>query len=335
MQFESALELKSEITRRIRDGVPSLGLPRPDALRDAGAHVLRGASLPGLAIGVSRRQGRDYRLAVRVQVRGLGVIVDQVRRWAANEVDVRYVGRVSRRATPPAGPTRPARPTRWYRARQRPLLTGCSIGLAGSGTGTLGGFVRTDDGAPAILSNNHVLADEDRASVGARVLQPGPVDAGREPDDEVARLTCPIPIRWTEGNRVDAAIAALGAGIEHDPATLRGVGSLGGVVDPDADVDLVEKLGRTTGRTRGQVTAIEVDNVVVAYEGGNVRFDGQIEIHGTQHRHFSLAGDSGSLIVTPDLLAYGLLFAGSDAADVTYANPIGTVLSELGCRLVT
>lgn len=334
MQFESALELKSEITRRIRDGAASLGLARTDP-RETPANALRG-SLPGLAIGVSRRQGRDYGLAIRVQVRGLGAIVDQVRRWAANEVDVRYVGRISRRTTPPAQPTRPARPTRWYRARRRPLLVGCSIGLPGSGTGTLGGFVRGEGGAPAILSNNHVLADEDRAPAGAGVLQPGPVDQGREPDDEVARLTCPIPIRWLEGNRVDAAIAALDAGIEYDPSTLRGIGELAGVVDPDADVDLVEKLGRTTGRTRGQVTAIEVDNVVVGYEGGNVRFDGQVEIHGVQHRHFSRAGDSGSLIVTSgDLLAYGLLFAGSDAADVTYANPIGTVLSELGCRLVT
>lgn len=334
MQFESALELKSEITRRIREGAASLGLARP-ALHETRGHVPRG-SLPGLAIGVSRRQSRDYRLAIRVQVHGLGAIVDQVRRWAANEVDVRYVGTISKRTTPPAQPARPVRPTRWYRARRRPLLVGCSIGLPGLGTGTLGGFVRVEDGAPAILSNNHVLADEDRAPAGTRVLQPGAVDLGREPDDEVARLTCPISIRWSEGNRVDAAIAALDAGIEYDPSTLRGLGELAGLVDPEADVDLVEKLGRTTGRTRGQVTAIEVDNVIVAYEGGNVRFDGQIEVHGIQHRHFSLAGDSGSLIVTsPDLLAYGLLFAGSDAADVTYANPIGTVLSELGCRLVT
>ena len=334
MRFESALELKSEVARRIREGAASLGLPRAD-LREAGPHLVRG-SLPGLALGVSRGQGRDYRLAIRVQVRGLGTIVDQVRRWASNEVDVRYVGTISRRTPPSAQPTPPARPTRWYRARRRPLLIGCSIGLEASGTGTLGAFVRGEDGRTAILSNNHVLADEDRAPAGAAVLQPGAVDGGRAPDDEVARLRCPIPIRWSDANRVDAAIAELGVGIEHEPSTLRGAGSLDGVVDPGADVDLVEKLGRTTGRTRGQVTAIEVDNVVVAYEGGNVRFDGQIEIHGIQHRHFSQAGDSGSLIVTsPELLAYGLLFAGSDAANVTYANPIGTVLSELGCRLVT
>jgi hypothetical protein len=326
VQLESALELKTEIVRRIA----AMRLPSTDALREAGSHVLRGSFLPGLAIGVSRRGSRDYRLALRVQVRGLESFVEQIRRWTSAEVDVRFVGTVSKRAT------LPTRPTRWYRARQRPLLTGCSLGLPAAGTGTLGGFVRSEEGALSILSNNHVLADEDRAPLGAPILQPGPVDGGREPEDEVARLACPVPISWSEGNRVDAAIATVGAGIECDTAALRGLGRLAGVADPDADVDLVEKLGRTTGRTRGQVTAVEVDNVVVAYDGGNVRFDGQIEIHGVQHRHFSTAGDSGSLIVTsPDRLAYALLFAGSDAADVTYANPIGTVLSELGCRLVT
>jgi hypothetical protein len=181
-----------------------------------------------------------------------------------------------------------------------------------------------------------VLADEDRAPAGAPVLQPGAVDQGREPADVVGRLACAVPISWADGNQVDAATAALADAVECDPATLRGLGALGGVADPDADVDLVEKLGRTSGHTRGQVTAIEVDNVVVAYDGGNVRFDGQIEIYGVQRRPFSRPGDSGSLIVTsPDHLAFGLLFAGSDAANVTYANPIDTVLSQLDCRLVT
>ena len=44
----------------------------------------------------------------------------------------------------------------------------------GYSVGTLGGFVALADGAVAILSNNHVLAGENRGLIGKdRILQPG------------------------------------------------------------------------------------------------------------------------------------------------------------------
>lgn len=52
--------------------------------------------------------------------------------------------------------------------------------------------------------------------------------------------------------------------VVFEPAKLRGVGTLAGVWSSDGDVDEVEKLGRTTGHTRGRITAFELDNVVVA-----------------------------------------------------------------------
>ena len=42
----------------------------------------------------------------------------------------------------------------------------------------------------------------------------------------------------------------------------------------------MSKVGRTTGKTLGRVTAFELDNVVVGYDIGNLRFDNQIEIEG-------------------------------------------------------
>jgi hypothetical protein len=38
-----------------------------------------------------------------------------------------------------------------------------------------------------------------------------------------------------------------------------------------------------------------MDNVVVEYDAGNLRFDGQVEIEGVGQKPFSDAGDSGSL----------------------------------------
>ena len=73
----------------------------------------------------------------------------------------------------------------------------------------------------------------------------------------------------------------------------------------------VAKLGRTTGLTRGRVTAFELDNVVVGYDLGNLRFDNQIEIKGAGEEAFS--GDGG----------------GSNGKGLTYANQLRTVLDKL------
>jgi hypothetical protein len=108
-----------------------------------------------------------------------------------------------------------------------------------------------------------------------------------------------------------------------------------------AELDNVEKLGRTTGHTKGTITAFEVDDVIVEYEIGNLRFNNQIEIEGAGSRAFSDGGDSGSLIFTSaGQHALGLLFAGSqqggtNGRGLTYANPLENVLSALNAELVT
>jgi hypothetical protein len=99
------------------------------------------------------------------------------------------------------------------------------------------------------------------------------------------------------------------------------------------------KIGRTTGPTEGRVTAFDVDNVVVNYDMGNLRFDNQLEIEGVGNRPFSDGGDSGSLIVNGGMEAVALLFAGSDVGasnglGLTYANPVGRVLKELKATLL-
>jgi hypothetical protein len=281
---------------------------------------------PALALGIASAGNDDFRLAVRIQRRSLvgSTRVEAIVEAARGEADVRYIGRVEK-----------LQHALGMRGRHRPLILGASVGHIAITAGTLGAFVRSADSDLAILSNNHVLADENRAEIGDAIIQPADLDGGQSPRDVVAHLTEYVPIAPVGINRVDCAFSTLADGVEIDP-----VGSLGdGVVAPE-DADRVRKLGRTTGLTAGRVSAFNVRSVIVEYEiSPTVRFDGQIEIQAPDGGEFSLGGDSGSLIVSEgDHVPVGLLFAGSDqggdqGGPVTYANPITEVLAALNVEL--
>jgi hypothetical protein len=283
------------------------------------------------AVGVAVRPGGNLGLAVRAREIS-EPLAELVAGWAdrlGEEIDVRATG-----------------PIRKFQ-RVRPLVPGASISLEGGGTGTIGSFVHLSD-APAgvgLLSNNHVLADENRAEVGASVIQPGVADGGSPPADTVAELAAFVPIDPAGVNFVDAAVATIVDGVEWSMEPFERYGGLVGISDLGddelIDFPMVAKFGRTTDHTVGTVTAIELDLVRVQYDIGVVRFDDQIEVEGLDGA-FSAPGDSGSLVVTADesgAEAVGLLFAGSEIGGsqgqgLTYLNPIVTVLAQLSSELV-
>jgi hypothetical protein len=291
-----------------------------------------------VALGVHPLSQDKYQLAVRVQRRGLesSPIIEQLLKDARYEVDIRYVGRVLKQSTRAAH-----QEASFFRRRHRPLLIGSSIGHVAVTAGTLGCFVTTpEDNAPRILSNNHVLADEGQGQRGDEIIQPGSIDRGRSGQDSVGRLDNFKEFRSSESNQVDCALATINENVSFDPSSLSGVGTLKGVANNLLDIDRVGKLGRTTGRTKGRITAFEVDNIAVVFETATFQFDGQIEIESDGTAPFSNGGDSGSLVFSEGShLAVGLLFAGSDQGGsngqgLAYANPIETVLSELRAGLI-
>ena len=140
---------------------------------------------------------------------------------------------------------------------------------------------------------------------------------------------------------VDAAVARLTDKLDYDPRDLQSLGRLAGVGEEITSIGgAVAKIGRTTGLRLGRVTAFEVDNLVVTYGIGNLRFDNQIEIEGADTLSFSEGGDSGSLIVDDAQRAVALLFAGGDhggsnGRGLTYATPIDRVLTILKVNMVS
>jgi hypothetical protein len=294
-----------------------------------------GETSPAVAVGVGVSPDGGFLVAIRSESPAgrIAQVVSELVDARAYQVDARVIGPVRKLETPP------------FRGRRRPLVPGASVSLETGGTGTIATVVR-GPGAETLelLSNNHVLADENRASAGAAVLQPGLVDGGTAIVDRVGALTSFVPIDVEGVNVVDCAVAAIDDEIDWSFATFELYGGLTRVFELADDFPAVAKFGRTTGHTVGTVTAFELDNVRVQYDTGVVRFDGQIEVAGTEEASFSAPGDSGSLVVTAPTdesgaAAVGLLFAGSQSGGpsghgLTYVNPIVAVLAALDVELV-
>ncbi len=219
------------------------------------------------------------------------------------------------------------------RTRIRPAPAGSSIGYRIAGdqfvmAGTFGAVVKTSRRV-YILSNNHVLADENRMPAGTPIYQPGLLDGGRIESDQIAALTRFIKLRSTGYNRIDAAIAEPLTTNLLDEEVLH-IGAPNGTVSAALDM-MVHKFGRTTSYTSGRVISIDTD-VVVQYETADFTFENQVVIQGANSTMFSDSGDSGSLILQRGTnAAVGLLFAGSSTH--TIANHIANVLRSLRVKM--
>ena len=211
-----------------------------------------------------------------------------------------------------------------YHRKVRPAMGGLSVGHYEVTAGTFGCLVRARDGTELILSNNHVLANENRGAEGDPILQPGGFDGGRTDRDVIGRLQAWVPVRHEEENLVDAAVAQPYADTDVT-ADILGLGRLSGSDEPRLGMS-VRKSGRTTRVTQGTITDVNV-TVRVGYTGGSFVFTDQVFIAGDRGP-FSAGGDSGSVIVSEDRKAVGLLFAGSRS--VTVANKMPQVERALG-----
>ena len=229
--------------------------------------------------------------------------------------------------------------------RARPAPVGYSVGHPDITAGTIGARVVNGSGSVFVLSNNHVLANSNDGSVGDPTLQPGPYDGGTA-SDQIGTLYGYKPIDFSGGNNsFDAAIALSStANLGNSTPADDGYGTPSAVIWGDANNDLlfdnknallglqVQKYGRTTRLTKGQITGINgiVDvcyEVLFIFCVKSAHYVDQLIIG---QASFSDGGDSGSLIVTDDADKHpvALLFAGSDTE--TIANRIDLVLNYFG-----
>lgn len=233
---------------------------------------------------------------------------------------------------------------------------GSSISPGNSASaGTLGALVSDQNMKLFGLSNNHVTGLCNHSQVGVPILAPGVIDVhagGIHPFTlgfHHAVLEMNI---GTQGNidvskNSDAAIF----GVLNPDSVSSSQGSIYdtpvNVVDP-TDGMAVEKVGRTTGHTKGKIIGKELMPIAVNYSAPNFGFSGNILfedvwiVHGDEAA-FSQPGDSGSLIVQIDdngvRSAVGLLFAGGTDSlgpenHRTFFLPIRPILEKFGVQLV-
>jgi hypothetical protein len=233
-----------------------------------------------------------------------------------------------------------------HRFRMRPAPGGVSVGHFKITAGTIGclsvGRTAPRNSRLMVLSNNHVLANVNAGAFGDCICQPGPIDGGKCPADQIAILERFVPINFTAGvaNFVDCATGwcwpdRVRRELVHIVGGAPQFFRIGSVpVAPVLNM-AVGKSGRTTQLTRGTIIDINA-TINVNYGGGRVAlFRDQISIRGAGGTLFSAGGDSGSSIWTWDASRrpVGLLFAGGGG--ITFANKIGRVLAALDINLVT
>ncbi len=247
--------------------------------------------------------------------------------------------------------------------RWRPAPPGVSIGHYQITAGTFGAVVYDRvTGDRLLLSNNHVLANNNNAAPNDPILQPGIADGGTLRYDTIAQLVrfCPLRFNSEPGectyadmyvragnyvagllgshhritasrynpqavNLVDAAVARP-ADESQMLDEILDIGLVEGAIPAELGMQ-VRKSGRTTGLTQGELVVMDA-TVSISYGTDKVAtFENQILTTA-----MSQGGDSGSLLVAADdNIAVGLLFAGSTQS--TVYNPIKTVLDCLEVTL--
>jgi hypothetical protein len=181
-----------------------------------------------------------------------------------------------------------------------------------------------------VLSVNHVLTRNDRASVGEPIIQPGLIDSSCSltGTTQVASFA-EAPLLGTAN--VDAALSLVAPGAVDPQGTILDIGIPATTLALASVHEGVAKSGRTTGLTCDSVNSTDA-TVTVQYttECGtgtpySVTYTNQVLINSPK---FSAAGDSGSLIVdSATSQPVGLLFAGSSS--ITVAHPIQDVVNAL------
>ncbi|HWW61251.1 MAG TPA: hypothetical protein VN181_07785 [Thermoanaerobaculia bacterium] len=293
---------------------------------------------PSFAIGIGlTEKDDDYVLAIRVETEAdkSRVIGRYEKLWFDKriEADVRVIGRERLRLAD----------DRRQEVAGQPLAIGASVSHFKELSGTLGFFAKRK-GVKGFVSCNHVIALEDGAKDGDPILSPGTSDNGTDPDDHAGKLVFAASLHGGGRKIADCAFA------EADPARLptntRILGRDGNLINRQVFIRRrlrVIKIGRSSHRTEGRITAGNLDHFAADFATLSVKFNDVYEVEttdlGRDPDPFCEEGDSGALVYTANREPVGLLFykaptGGPGNSGLGYLNPFDNVLRALNAQLL-
>jgi Peptidase family S64 len=330
MHLDSALELQTETLRLIYD----IGAKNSRVFPAYSTSRLDPWPYPeDISIGLSRKSEHDFQLAIRVQgTTETSPLVNRIFDRARGEAEVRWIGGVTSYQGSRAG---------WQKNVSSPLMIGCSVSGVHTPCGTLGCFVRQRNdpsGLPHVLSCSHIIAQLGMSKLGENIIQPASSDCGLAGHRVVANLsgTSRPDISRTD-NVVDAAFGVIESTLQIDPMFLWPGDKLVGMEKIDHNLlnQEVFKIGRSSDRTIGHISAINVANLKMSFGGTPYIFSSQFEVT-SDRGPFAIYGDSGSLVVSKTSYALGLIMGGGYHAgrSTVYANPLSEVMDGLGLNLI-
>jgi hypothetical protein len=203
-------------------------------------------------------------------------------------------------------------------------------------SGTLGALVSAG-GKNYVLSNDHIFGNpsspkKNKAKLGDPIVEPGLFDHNCRNPHKVAKFYRAPRV----STNVDAALASIINGEINTTAQIYNVGIPARMPIKAAVGMRVAKQGRSSGLTCGTVTMAKVitpdEKYPLCKPTFSLKFHDQVEIQSNDPGYpFSLAGDSGSLIIAYDTARPVALVFAKDPAhqEVVYGNPISTVVKQL------
>lgn len=206
------------------------------------------------------------------------------------------------------------------RKRIRPIKPGLSAASVNSTAGSLGAFVRDAQGSFYVLQSLGVN------TAGASVVQPGPVDGGKDPDDTIGYIDRTLPLTGSVLAANMVGLVRLAEGVDFE-TSITGIGPVLGVRPPAVGMR-VRKLGRTTGLTTSEIQQIGRTISLSLGDRGTVVLNNAI-----MTGPMSEGGDGGALVVDGDGYAVGIIVGGSQISSVL--APIQDVLDAYNVQMVS
>ena len=213
----------------------------------------------------------------------------------------------------------------------RPLEGGYDVSADTEKLGTLGCIVTNVINGERqfyILSNNHILGDENRIPIGAPIYQPSVYYTSKLHKEEIGILSNFIPIKYgsiplfLKTNYMDCAIARVtNKNLVSNKITF--IGEITGVGTPVLG-SIIKKIGATTSLTEGTITSSNSTLITTSSRGKLALYKKQF-IAKAQNS----SGDSGSAVLNQNNEVVGLFFSGTDNDEFMSFSNINTILKKL------